>query len=84
MTLRCMRVPSLIKAKMPQYPILRRVSSLSGDSGNLGEDLPAYPAASHLLALTDNTDVAFCVAPQVLAEFYASLERASGVWCVQH
>jgi len=79
-----MGVSSLIKAKMPQYPILRRVSSPSVDSGNLGENLPEYPAASHLLALADNTDAAFCIAPQVLAEFYASFERASVVWCVQH
>ena len=37
----------------------------------LYEDLPEYPAASYLLTLADNTDAAFCVAPQVLAEFYA-------------
>jgi predicted nucleic acid-binding protein len=36
----------------------------------LYEDLPEYPAASHLLALADNIDAAFCVALQVLAEFY--------------
>jgi hypothetical protein len=84
MTLRCISVPALIKAKITQYPILWRVSSPSGDSDHLGEDLPEYPAASHLLALADNTDAAFCIASQVLAELYASFERASVVWCVQY
>jgi predicted nucleic acid-binding protein len=37
----------------------------------LYEDLPEYPAASHLLELADDAEAAFCVAPQVLAEFYA-------------
>jgi predicted nucleic acid-binding protein len=37
----------------------------------LYEDLPEYPAASHLLTLADNTNATFCIAPQVLAEFYA-------------
>ena len=37
----------------------------------LYEDLPEYPAASHLLELAEDIEAAFCVAPQVLAEFYA-------------
>ena len=36
----------------------------------LYEDLPAYRAASHLLTLAEDAAAAFCVAPQVLAEFY--------------
>lgn len=37
----------------------------------LYEDLEEYPAASHLLTLAEEDDAALCVAPQVLAEFYA-------------
>jgi predicted nucleic acid-binding protein len=37
----------------------------------LYEDLPEYPAASHLLTLAEDAAAAFCVAPQILAEFYA-------------
>lgn len=37
----------------------------------LYEDLAEYPAASHLLELAEDPQAAFCVAPQVLAEFYA-------------
>jgi predicted nucleic acid-binding protein len=37
----------------------------------LYEDLPEYAAASHLLTLAEDAAAAFCVAPQVLAEFYA-------------
>lgn len=33
----------------------------------LYEDLPEYPAASHLLDLADDAGAALCVAPQVLA-----------------
>src|SRR5215471_15391396 len=37
----------------------------------LYEDLEEYPAAAHLLILAEEDDAALCVAPQVLAEFYA-------------
>ena len=37
----------------------------------LYEDLEEYPAAAHLLTLAEEDDAALCVAPQVLAEFYA-------------
>jgi predicted nucleic acid-binding protein len=37
----------------------------------LYEDVSEYPAASHLLALAEDTGAALCVALQVLAEFYA-------------
>ena len=37
----------------------------------LYEDLPEFSAASHLLERAEEVEAAFCVAPQVLAEFYA-------------
>lgn len=37
----------------------------------LYEELPEYRAASHLLTLAEDATAAFCVAPQVLVEFYA-------------
>jgi predicted nucleic acid-binding protein len=45
----------------------------------LYEDLPEYPAASYLLTLAEDTTAAFCVAPQVLAEFYAIITDARRV-----
>jgi len=49
----------------------------------LYEDLPEYPAASHLLELAEDAAAALCVAPQVLAEFYAIItdpRRVSDVY----
>ena len=37
----------------------------------LYEDPPEFPAASHLLERAEEVEAAFCVAPQVLAEFDA-------------
>jgi predicted nucleic acid-binding protein len=42
----------------------------------LYEDLAEYPAASHLLELAEDAQAAFCVAPQVLAEFYSMPRKA--------
>ena len=39
----------------------------------LYQDLPEYPAALHLLTLAEDAAATFCVAPQVLAEFYQDL-----------
>lgn len=52
----------------------------------LYEDLPEYPAAAHLLELAEDIEAALCVAPQVLAEFYAVItdpRRVSDVYTAE-
>lgn len=53
----------------PTKPLTMLDTNVLADA--LYEDLPEYPASSHLLTLAEDAAAAFCVAPQVLAEFHA-------------